>query len=196
VPNRIIKESCRTSPTLNTVSAEAERLWWRLVTVADDHGRFNADPDVLAPACFPRQVSQGIFASTQISAWLGELVKVDGVRLYTVDRKRYGYFVGWRAHQRPPRSQAKFPDPPKRSSRAVRRARQQMRSIVASRGQLTADVDSRSHKPAVADNCGPRIESRESRVVNREARTEPDPQLSTPRTGLEPVTAIARRVVG
>ena len=41
MPSRIIKESITTSESLSEVSADAERLFWRLVVKADD---FALDP--------------------------------------------------------------------------------------------------------------------------------------------------------
>lgn len=40
MPSRIIKESITTSESLSEVSAEAERLFWRLVVKADDFGLY------------------------------------------------------------------------------------------------------------------------------------------------------------
>ena len=58
MPNRIIRESCTTSPTLDALSDGAERMFWRLTTIADDYGRFDADPRVLLAKCFPLRVGR------------------------------------------------------------------------------------------------------------------------------------------
>ena len=42
MPDRIISERVRRSDSLDRLTAEAERLFWRMVTVADDAGRLDA----------------------------------------------------------------------------------------------------------------------------------------------------------
>lgn len=39
MPNRILKESITTSETLDSLSAEEERLFYRLLVICDDYGR-------------------------------------------------------------------------------------------------------------------------------------------------------------
>ena len=48
MPSRIIKESITTGESLSEVSAEAERLFWRLVVKADDFGLYYGNPRILA----------------------------------------------------------------------------------------------------------------------------------------------------
>lgn len=116
MPNRIIKESCRTSPTLDALSAEAERLHWRLTTAVDDYGRFDANPKVVLSLCFPLKVDK--IKPAQVEKWLQEMTRlapgdqVPLVTLYEVRGRRYGQLNGWSKHQRPARLASKFPDPP------------------------------------------------------------------------------------
>ena len=39
MPDRIIRDKARSSPTLQHLSDAGERAWWRLTTAADDYGR-------------------------------------------------------------------------------------------------------------------------------------------------------------
>ena len=55
MPSRIIKESITTSESLSEVSADAERLFWRLVVKADDFGLYYGNPRILASMCFRRR---------------------------------------------------------------------------------------------------------------------------------------------
>jgi len=55
MPNRILKESTRSSPNLAVVSDAAERLWGRLIVSVDDFGRFDGDPEVILAVCFQRR---------------------------------------------------------------------------------------------------------------------------------------------
>lgn len=110
MPNRTIRESCRTSRTLHKLSAEAERLHWRLVTVADDYGRFNADPAVLKSLCFPLHADDRM--CKQVSAWLQEMVNANLVATYTEDNETYGFYPNWQDSNGSPRAKrSKFPLP-------------------------------------------------------------------------------------
>lgn len=109
MPNRIIKESCRTSTSLDSISADAERLFWRLITTADDFGRFEADLRVILSNCFPLKVE--MLRVKKIGEWMEELCKADLVRAYSVNGKRFGYFPTWDKHQQRRAKHSKFPAP-------------------------------------------------------------------------------------
>ena len=91
MPNRTLRESCRTSPTLAQLSDAAERLFWRLITTADDYGRFQAEPEIVAAACFPRLLEQ--WPVDRCAQMLAELATVNLVTLYAVGDRQYGEFV-------------------------------------------------------------------------------------------------------
>ena len=110
MPNRIIRESCRTSPTLMLLTDGAERLFWRLTTVADDFGRFEADPDVVRAQCFPR-AKEMTFRVKTIAAWFEELRACCLVTTYVVSGHRLGFFTTWDRHQRRRAQAAKYPAP-------------------------------------------------------------------------------------
>ncbi len=107
MPSRIIRESALTSASLDQLSPAAERLFWRLLLIADDYGRFEADPAVLAARCFPRRR----IAARVGAQWLQELVDVGTVELYCVGDKLYGWFPSWFTHQRRRESKPKYPAP-------------------------------------------------------------------------------------
>jgi hypothetical protein len=44
MPNRNIKESILTSDTLDILTAEEERLFYRLIVICDDYGRTESKP--------------------------------------------------------------------------------------------------------------------------------------------------------
>ena len=112
MPTRFIRESCRTSPTLAQISPEAERLFWRLLTVADDHGRFEADPMIVVAQCFSAMLDRIPLADAD--TWLQMLASVNLVTLYVVAGKPYGEFVTWRKHQRSRAKHSKYPGPEQR----------------------------------------------------------------------------------
>lgn len=107
MPNRFIRESCRSSKNLDRISDFEERLFWRLVTTADDYGRFQGDPELVRAACFPyRQLSV-----QKIDEALVQLQKYHLIDLYRVGDRQYGQFVTWEKHQGKPRStKSKYPN--------------------------------------------------------------------------------------
>lgn len=107
--NRIIKESCRTSDQLNQLSDGAERMFWRLITVADDFGRFEADPVTLKAHCFPKLVDT--LKTAKIKGWIDEFISVGLVKLYQSNDKTYGFFPTWDKHQRRRAQFSKHPAP-------------------------------------------------------------------------------------
>lgn len=106
MPTRFIKESCRSSRNLDRIADFEERLFWRLVTTADDYGRFQACHELVRALCFPyRQIPLQKIADALI-----QLCQHDLITLYTVKDRQYGKFVTWEAHQGKPRArQSKYP---------------------------------------------------------------------------------------
>ena len=87
MPNRIIKESITTSETLDQVGAEAERLFYRLIVVCDDYGRFDATPNIILGRCLPRKI--GRIRDRDITRWLGELEDAGLIARYDSDGHPY-----------------------------------------------------------------------------------------------------------
>lgn len=109
MPNRIIRESALTSHSLAKLSDGAERLFWRLTIVADDHGRFDAYPPTVKARCFPTLVDR--LKSDKIRSWLIELSR-DHCLFYTVEGRPYGQFHNWAEYQRQYGHASKFPPVP------------------------------------------------------------------------------------
>ena len=109
MPNRIIKESIRTSKTVNAMSDFQFRLWTYMITYVDDYGRGSADPELLKGFVFPRR--KGVTEST-IEKTLAELANLGSIHLYEVDGESYLCFPNWSDHQRIQQKKSKFPEPP------------------------------------------------------------------------------------
>ena len=58
VPNRILREGIIDSRTMNSMTEEAEFYYRRLISIVDDFGRVEADPEMLRVKCFPRRLEQ------------------------------------------------------------------------------------------------------------------------------------------
>ena len=108
MPNRVIKESIRTSKKVNALSDFEFRLWLYLITYVDDYGRGSADPELIKNLVFPRR--KGI-TEQQIQKALDSLANTGMVILYEYDEEPFLYFPNWDKHQRIQSKKSKFPDP-------------------------------------------------------------------------------------
>lgn len=108
MPNRIIKDSIRTSKSVNNMTDFQFRLWVYLITYVDDYGRGSADPQLLKGFVFPRRT--GVTEST-IEKALADLANRGSILLYDVDGESYFCFPNWGDHQRIQTKRSKFPAP-------------------------------------------------------------------------------------
>lgn len=108
MPNRVIKDSIRTSKSVNAMTDFQFRLWVYLITYVDDYGRGSADPEIIKGFVFPRR--RGITEST-IEKELNNLAINGSVLLYKVDEELYFCFPNWSDHQRIQTKKSKYPAP-------------------------------------------------------------------------------------
>lgn len=125
MPNRIIKDTIRTSYEIDRLSVMAEITFYRLLTYADDYGLFLADPRILKSELFPLKMFSSSLKTIDsdlttidsnsltgdIASWINEIVQVGIIKLYSANSKPYGYFVSWKAHQRTRNDKPKHPKP-------------------------------------------------------------------------------------
>jgi hypothetical protein len=107
MPKRMIRDWTDSEP-VNALSAEAERLFVRLIMKADDYGLFTASPQLIRAACFPQTIDN--ISNNGVAACLKELVDVGLVVLYEANAKPFLYIRNF--GQRLKFSVAKFPAPP------------------------------------------------------------------------------------
>lgn len=139
MPNRIIKESACTSETLAEISADAERLFWRIVVQADDYGCFDGRPQTVLGKCLTAFI--GRVSLNEIGAWLDELEQAGLIRRYTVDDRPYIHISNWAKHQRPPRAaKPKWPLPPVDQEDASADTRCQLTADDDNGGQVAANA--------------------------------------------------------
>lgn len=106
--NRILKDTIRTSKTVNTMTDFQFRLWVYLITYVDDYGRGSADPEILKGFVFPRR--KGV-TEASIEKALADLANSGSVILYEVDGEPYFCFPNWGDHQRIQTRKSKYPAP-------------------------------------------------------------------------------------
>ena len=114
MPSRVIRGEILSSASLSSVSLEAEALFWRMLVAADDYGRLDGRPRVLASVLFPaRPVEEG-----DLVCWLSELENADGGSgpcfTYVSGGRPFVQLCNWERHRANGKraKTSRFPDPP------------------------------------------------------------------------------------
>jgi len=92
--NRVIREGYIDSEKINSIDYQCRDFFIRLMLVADDFGYFEADPIILRPKLFPREVDK--IKPETIEGMLDSCEKVDLVELYKIDKKPYGQILNFK----------------------------------------------------------------------------------------------------
>lgn len=106
MPGRYLREGILTSASVNSLDAPAELFYRRLISVVDDHGRFDADPVLLKSYCYPRRPS---VRPSDITLWLAACEKAGLIALYEAKGSRYLH-LSKLGEARAKKS--RYPDPP------------------------------------------------------------------------------------
>ena len=105
MPNRIIKESICRSEEINGLSWFEEVLFYRLMVVCDDYGRYDGRAAIIKGACFPLKD----VTAKDIEKALDKLSAVGLVVHYKVEEKPYLQLVTWEKHQQIRAKKSKYP---------------------------------------------------------------------------------------
>jgi hypothetical protein len=109
MPSRILREGILTSERVATLGWAEEIFYRRLMSVADDFGRYTANPKLLRAACYPLLINK--VSDADIEKWLACVQKAALVSVYLAkDGKWYLEIKDFR--QRTRASCSKFPPPP------------------------------------------------------------------------------------
>ena len=109
--NRIIKESIKRSPEIDSLSWFEEVVFYRLIVSADDFGRLDGRPVILKNDLFPTKET---VTRKAVEDALEKLTSV-GLLVPYVDAESgmpYYYFPSWPKHQRLRKSKERYPAPP------------------------------------------------------------------------------------
>jgi uncharacterized phage protein (TIGR02220 family) len=110
MPNRIIKESICTSENVNSLSSDAEVLFYRLIVKADDFGCYHGNIKIVKSTCYP--LKSDVIKDKQIIEWLNELINTGLIFTYIADDgKQYIKLSKWEKHQQKRANNPKFPLP-------------------------------------------------------------------------------------
>jgi hypothetical protein len=103
MPTRILREGIISSERVNQLSERAELFYRKLMSVADDYGRFFSNPISLLGACYPLRTD---VCESDVKQFLSECVAVGLVAIYGAGK----YLVILEFRQQT-RSKSKFPEP-------------------------------------------------------------------------------------
>jgi hypothetical protein len=109
MPSRIVRDGINSSPRVNRLSMGAEVLYRRLMSVADDYGRYHASAVTIRGACWPTCPEK--VTERDVNKWLAECMSGDRplIQLYESDGSRYLLIDGFGQQVR---TKSKFPAPP------------------------------------------------------------------------------------
>ena len=108
MPTRVLREGILSSPRINALSPMAELFYRRLMTVADDYGRYYASPATMRGACWPTCPDR--VTDKQVAGWLDECLAGDNPLIikYTSGGNHY---IQVQNFGQQTRSKSKFPEP-------------------------------------------------------------------------------------
>ena len=148
MPNRIIRESILTSPTVDAMTSDEERFFFRLMLLVDDFGRFDARPSVIRGRAYALKTD---VSDADILNWLTRLAELDVVTVYEVRGKRFIWFVNWDAYQNRRAKDSKWPAPDEGQVVRPEDIRSSGNHVIASaitRMQTNSPDSSREQSPA------------------------------------------------
>lgn len=93
MPNRILRDGALHSRAMNTISLQAECLFYRILMVADDFGLFEADTFSLKSRCFG---SRSEVLIEQLAQWRDEIAAQELILLYEHDGRALGAVNKWK----------------------------------------------------------------------------------------------------
>ena len=155
MPNRIIKETVKTSEKIDSLTWFEEVLYYRMLVTADDYGCLDGRTVLLKNELFPLKEN---VTKKSVEEAIAKLVKVGLLCRYTANDKPYLFFPTWEKHQRVRNKLRRFPDPYENGAEII------CQSID---GQLTADCPPESESESESESI------RESKGRKRAAFTPP-----------------------
>lgn len=109
MPNRIIKESIKTSVEIDKLSWFEECVFYRLMVSVDDYGCFDGRAIVIKNELFPTRDN---VTTKAVSDAIAKLAEVNLLTYYEIDGRPYIHLKTWESHQRVRNKHRKYPEPP------------------------------------------------------------------------------------
>lgn len=103
---KLLRESIRTSETIDLLSWFEEVLFYRLIVTCDDFGRYDGRTKIIKGSCFPLKD----ITEKDVRKALGKLSKVGLIIMYEKEGKPYLQIVTWGKYQRVRNQKSKYPE--------------------------------------------------------------------------------------
>lgn len=87
MPNRIVREAILTSEPVCSLGWPEEVFYRRLMSIVDDYGRSEANPQLLRSRCYPLQTDQ--VRNADLTRWIAACEKAGLIVVYDIEGKRY-----------------------------------------------------------------------------------------------------------
>ena len=104
MPNRILREAILSSEKMAALNWQEEVFYRRLMSIVDDYGRYEANPQLLRARCYPLQTDA--VRAVDITRWMAACQKSGLILCYEVSGKRYLELTNFQQQQR---SASKYP---------------------------------------------------------------------------------------
>lgn len=109
MPNRILKDSICTSPTIDDLTEQEENFFYRLIVHCDDYGLMDARESVLRAKLYPLRLH--LISDAIIRNLLTRCAEVGLVEVYEVKGRPYLHLLTWGDHQQIRAKRPKYPRP-------------------------------------------------------------------------------------
>lgn len=156
MPNRVIKESIKTSSKIDSLTWFEEVLYYRLMVTADDYGCMDGRAVLLKSELFPLKEN---VTKKAVEDAIDKLASVGLLCKYEVNGKPYLLFPSWAKHQRLRNQHRKYPEPPENSfSRNPLSNDRQMTASCQSEIESEIEIESEKEKELHAHGREARFE--------------------------------------
>ena len=135
--NRVIKDSIKRSPQIDSLTWFEEVVFIHMIVTADDYGCLDGRAILLKNELFPTKET---VTKKAIEDAVQKLTSVGLLRSYEVNGMPYLCFPTWDKHQRIRNKRRNCPEPPAEKNLTASRGQ-----MTASRGQMTATCLSESN---------------------------------------------------
>lgn len=150
MPNRMIKESIKTSDSINSLSWFAEVMFYRLLLTVDDYGRMDGRPVVLRNTLFP---TRDDVTTEAIKKGLEELLKSEVIFEYKVDNKSYICFPNFSEYQRLRAKNPRYPAPSSDMSDTCQSYDGHMSDTCLLEEEVEVEVEDKRNKKETGASC-------------------------------------------
>lgn len=144
MPNRIVREAILSSEAVASLGWAEEVFYRRLMSIVDDYGRHEANPQLIRARCYPLQTDA--VKAKDVSAWMEACQKAGILTLYSSGGKTY---LQINKFQQQTRTASKCPAPDSECSQMIADAHLGV-SVVVSVSEGEAAPRKRGNRPKVA----------------------------------------------